>query len=89
MEEEKQIEWTHKGMFMGFIPVYMSLIDFTEESGPIIVGRWFWCNWLLAISEVFIRTISFLHPNPSSLGFTFTNIHALDPKYEDLLKDDE
>jgi len=61
---ERDPLWTHKGLFLGFIPVVVAGID---QYDPVIAGRWFWCDWLISLLMPFIELcftiVGFLNPH--------------------------
>lgn len=48
MNEHVAHEFTHKGLFAGVVPIYLSHID---SDAPYVVGRWWWCDLLMEIIE--------------------------------------
>jgi len=56
--------WTHKGLFLSFIPVLVADIECAD---PVMTGRWFWADWLFYIAEppfnLFLMVMSFMNPD--------------------------
>lgn len=50
------IQFTHKGFLFG-VPIYMANLD---SDAPIIIGRWFWCDWALEIMEALFGMFCFI-----------------------------
>lgn len=51
--------FTHKGLVLGFIPVYLGDI---ESGCPFIEARYLWAEWLIDAVDIFVRTFDFNLP---------------------------